>query len=95
MQHRVISMCCTPACQVSDKISPEDLTTMIDAFNPDNLPGRLAVVVRMGAAKLRAHLPTLVHAVEASGQVGHVVMWLSTVDVRSIEVVTQQKGRTC
>ena len=59
----------TPACQVSDKISPEDLTTMIGAFNPDNLPGRLAVVVRMGAAKLRQHLPTLIRAVEASGQV--------------------------
>ena len=56
--------------QVSDKCSPEDLVEMIGAFNPDNLPGRLAVVVRMGAAKLRAHLPALIQAVEAAGQVG-------------------------
>ncbi len=61
----------SPCChlQVSDKCTPEDLVTMIDAFNPDNLPGRLAVVVRMGAAKLRAHLPSLIQAVEARGQV--------------------------
>jgi 3-deoxy-7-phosphoheptulonate synthase len=37
---------------------------MIRAFNPDNLPGRLAVVVRMGAAKLRTYLPGLIEAVE-------------------------------
>ncbi len=42
---------------------------MIAAFNPDNVPGRLAVVVRMGAAKVRTHLPRLVQAVQRSGQV--------------------------
>jgi 3-deoxy-7-phosphoheptulonate synthase len=50
--------------QVSDKCPPADLVSMIKAFNPDNLPGRLAVVVRMGAAKLRTHMPALIEAVE-------------------------------
>lgn len=42
---------------------------MITAFNPDNLPGRLGVVVRMGARKLRENLPNLIAAVQRSGQV--------------------------
>jgi 3-deoxy-7-phosphoheptulonate synthase len=50
--------------KVSDKCPPADLVSMIKAFNPDNLPGRLAVVVRMGAAKLRTHMPALIEAVE-------------------------------
>ena len=55
--------------QVSDKCSPEELVEMITAFNPDNLPGRLGVVVRMGAMKLRENLPNLIAAVQRSGQV--------------------------
>jgi 3-deoxy-D-arabino-heptulosonate 7-phosphate (DAHP) synthase class II len=55
--------------QVSDKCPPANLVSMIRAFNPDNLPGRLAVVVRMGAAKLRTSLPGLISAVEEAGLV--------------------------
>ena len=58
-----------PLMQISDKIDPSDLVSMIAAFNPDNTPGRLAVVVRMGAANVRSHLPRLVEAVQRSGQV--------------------------
>ena len=57
--------------QVSDKIDPADLVSMIDAFNPDNTPGRLAVVVRMGASKVRAHLPALIKAVTDAGKVSY------------------------
>lgn len=42
---------------------------MISSFNPDNVPGRLGVVVRMGAPKLREKLPALIEAVRQSGQV--------------------------
>ena len=59
----------TPSVQISDKIDPSDLVSMIAAFNPDNVPGRLAVVVRMGAAKVRSHLPRLIDAVQRAGQV--------------------------
>ena len=60
--------------QISDKIDPSDLVSMIAAFNPDNTPGRLAVVVRMGAAKVRSHLPRLVQAVQRSGQVSRCLL---------------------
>jgi 3-deoxy-D-arabino-heptulosonate 7-phosphate (DAHP) synthase class II len=54
-------------------MDPSDLVSMISAFNPENTPGRLAIVVRMGADKLRSHLPALVSAVQSAGQV---VTWV-------------------
>ncbi|KAK9811678.1 hypothetical protein WJX72_008213 [[Myrmecia] bisecta] len=59
--------------KVSDKMEPSELVSLIQAFNPENTPGRLAVIVRMGAAKVRKHLPALLQAVQASGQI---VTWV-------------------
>ena len=38
--------------QVSDKMDPSQLVSLIAALNPENTPGRLAVIVRMGAKKV-------------------------------------------
>ena len=43
---------------------------MINKLNPDNVPGRLTVIVRMGAIKMREHLPKLIGAVQKAGKVG-------------------------
>jgi 3-deoxy-7-phosphoheptulonate synthase len=59
--------------KVSDKMDPGDLVTLIHTLNPGNTPGRLAVIVRMGADNVRAKLPGLVEAVTAAGQV---VAWV-------------------
>eukprot|EP00879_Flechtneria_rotunda_P027834 GHRR01029841.1.p1 GENE.GHRR01029841.1~~GHRR01029841.1.p1 ORF type:complete len:213 (+),score=72.55 GHRR01029841.1:282-920(+) len=59
--------------QVSDKMDPAELVSLIASLNPDNIPGRLAVIVRMGAQKLRQKLPALIEAVEQAGQV---VAWV-------------------
>ena len=40
--------------KISDKMTPSDLVTLINAVNPENVPGRLAVIVRMGAKKVSA-----------------------------------------
>jgi 3-deoxy-7-phosphoheptulonate synthase len=56
--------------KVSDKMDPSKLVSLIATLNPDNVPGRLAVIVRMGAAKLRENFPALIEAVEEAGQVG-------------------------
>ncbi|GAA4228620.1 3-deoxy-7-phosphoheptulonate synthase [Streptosporangium album] len=47
--------------------SPEDALALIEKLNPDNEPGRLTFITRMGASKIRDHLPTLVEKVTASG----------------------------
>ena len=41
------------AAQVSDKMDPGQLVSLIAALNPENTPGRLTVIIRMGAVKVR------------------------------------------
>jgi len=60
--------------KVSDKMDPAELVTLCEILNPTNKPGRLTVIVRMGAEKLRQKLPALVRAVR---QAGIIVTWVS------------------
>ena len=49
--------------KVGPNCSPADLLNLIDALNPENEPGRLVVIHRMGANKIEQSLPPLLHAV--------------------------------
>lgn len=60
--------------KISDKCSPDELIRIIDTMNPQNIPGRLTIVVRMGADKLRKNLPGLIRAVQREGKS---VLWIS------------------
>ncbi|KAH8952022.1 hypothetical protein BDL97_09G062600 [Sphagnum fallax] len=60
--------------KVSDKMDPADLVKLCEMLNPENKPGRLTVIVRMGAEKLRQKLPLLIRAVR---QAGCIVTWVS------------------
>lgn len=60
--------------KISDKCSPEELIRIIDTMNPHNIPGRLTIIVRMGAEKLRKNLPGLIRAVQREGKS---VLWVS------------------
>lgn len=55
-------------------MSPEELLRLCDILNPDNEPGRLSVIVRMGADKILQGLPPLVRAVQREGRN---VVWIS------------------
>lgn len=59
--------------KVSDKMVPAELVKLCEVLNPHNKPGRLTVIVRMGADKLREKLPALVRAVR---QAGCIVTWV-------------------
>ena len=48
-------------------LDPDELVRLIETLNPDNTPGRLTLIARMGADKVRAGLPPLLKAVKASG----------------------------
>jgi len=48
-------------------ISPDEVLALIAALNPASQPGRLTLITRIGAARIRAELPALVRAVTASG----------------------------
>ncbi|KAH9564791.1 hypothetical protein CY35_04G043500 [Sphagnum magellanicum] len=60
--------------KVSDKMPPADLVKLCEILNPENKPGRLTVIVRMGAEKLREKFPALVRAVRNAGCI---VTWVS------------------
>jgi len=48
-------------------LDPDELVRLIEMLNPDNVPGKLTLIARMGADKVRAGLPPLLKAVKASG----------------------------
>ncbi|MFJ1702257.1 class II 3-deoxy-7-phosphoheptulonate synthase [Kitasatospora sp. NPDC088346] len=47
--------------------SVDEALTLIDRLDPEREPGRLTFITRMGAGKVREHLPSLVEKVTASG----------------------------
>ncbi len=48
--------------------SADDALTLMDTLNPDDEPGRLTFITRMGAGRIRDALPPLVEKVHASGR---------------------------
>ena len=52
--------------------TPEHALELCEKLNPDNVPGRLTLVSRMGNAKVRDTLPPIVEKVSAAG---HKVVW--------------------
>jgi 3-deoxy-7-phosphoheptulonate synthase len=47
--------------------TPEEALALADRLNPDNEPGRLTFITRMGASAIRSGLPPVVEKVTASG----------------------------
>ncbi|WP_395501912.1 class II 3-deoxy-7-phosphoheptulonate synthase, partial [Ectopseudomonas mendocina] len=60
--------------KVGPSMDPDELIRLIDTLNPDNDPGRLNLIVRMGADKVEAHFPRLLRKVK---QEGRQVLWSS------------------
>jgi 3-deoxy-7-phosphoheptulonate synthase len=48
-------------------LDPDELVRLIEILNPDNVAGRLTLIARMGAEKVRTGLPPLLKAVQKSG----------------------------
>jgi 3-deoxy-7-phosphoheptulonate synthase len=53
---------------------PEQVVRLIEALNPDDLPGKVALITRMGAGRVRAALPPLLQQVRDSGRR---VLWIA------------------
>jgi 3-deoxy-7-phosphoheptulonate synthase len=51
---------------------PADVVGLCEHLNPDQVPGRLTFISRMGKDNVREHLPPLLHAVQRAG---HPVVW--------------------
>ncbi|MGI8663761.1 MAG: class II 3-deoxy-7-phosphoheptulonate synthase [Acidimicrobiales bacterium] len=53
-------------------VTEAEVVALCDALNPDGIPGRLTLVVRMGAGNVRGALPPILRAVSSTG---HPVVW--------------------
>ena len=60
--------------KVGPGMKPDELIELIDALNPENIPGRLTLITRMGADILPEKLPALVRKVQEEGRK---VIWSS------------------
>jgi len=54
--------------KVGPGVRPDLLLRLVGALNPDNEPGRLTLIHRMGAAKIESELPPLLDAVQSEGR---------------------------
>lgn len=59
--------------KVGPSTKPEQLRRLLDILHPDNAPGRLTLIHRLGAAQIGRLLPPLLDAVRASGRT---VLWI-------------------
>lgn len=53
--------------KVGPSASPTEVAELVRILNPDAVPGRLTLITRMGAEKVRSVLPEIVGAVESTG----------------------------
>ncbi len=61
------------AVKVGPSVTPDQLLRVIDALNPNDEPGRLGLIHRMGAAHIADKLPKLLDAVQREGRR---VLWI-------------------
>ena len=59
--------------KLGPKTTPEEALAIIKKLNPNNEPGRLTFITRMGASLIREKLPTIIDVVTKSGAV---VLWV-------------------
>jgi 3-deoxy-7-phosphoheptulonate synthase len=53
--------------KVGPSADPNDIARLCGLLNPTNEPGKLVLIARLGAARVRGVLPTLIHAVASAG----------------------------
>ncbi|MBN8428645.1 MAG: 3-deoxy-7-phosphoheptulonate synthase class II [Xanthomonadales bacterium] len=62
------------AVKVGPSVKPDDLLRLTDHLNPENEPGRLTLIHRMGATKIAAELPKHLDAIRREGKR---VLWVA------------------
>ncbi len=61
-------------CKVGPTMTPDELLEVCDILNPDNVPGRLTLITRMGAERITDLLPPLLQATKDAGRN---VVWIT------------------
>ncbi len=59
--------------KLGPSVSPEDAVRLTEQLNPDNEPGKIVLITRMGAQRVTDVLPSVV---EAMRRAGRIVLWV-------------------
>ena len=59
-------------CKIGPTAKPHDVVSICELLNPHNIPGRLTLIIRVGAKRVRDVLPPILEAVRNNG---HHVVW--------------------
>lgn len=90
--------------KLGPKVDPAEAVELVTALNPDNAPGKIVMITRMGAPNVERSLPPLVQAVHAAGRR---VLWVSDpmhgngmvssggVKTRSFDAISEELRKTC
>lgn len=54
--------------KIGPSAAPDEVLRLLDRLNPDNEPGRITLIHRMGVTQVAERLPRLIDAVQRSGQ---------------------------
>ena len=54
--------------KISSKIEPDELIRLLSILNPDDEPGKICLITRMGCDNVRKYLPDLIRAVQTTGR---------------------------
>lgn len=89
---RLLSSVANPvACKIGPTARLDDIRALCAELDPDRTPGRLTLIVRLGAGAVTDLLPPLLSAVRAQG---HPVVWLSDpMHANTIKVADRAKTR--
>lgn len=78
-------------CKVGPSMTPDELLRVCDTLNPNNDPGRLTLISRMGVEKVGDKLPALVRTLKKEGR--HVVWSCDPMHGNTIKSPTGYKTR--
>jgi len=85
--------------KVGPTTKEEDLIQLLDLLNPENLPGRITLIARMGAKQITEKLPALVQLVKREGRSvvwssdpmhGNTITASSGYKTRSVDAILQE-----
>ena len=85
--------------KVGPSMDPGELVRLIETLNPDDEPGRITLISRMGAERVRDRLPSLLRAVKRSGRKvtwvcdamhGNTVSTASNLKTRSFDAILDE-----
>ncbi len=73
--------------KIGPTATPDELSQLLDRLNPTHELGRITLICRFGASKIRTCLPSLIQAVQKSG---HPVLW--SIDPMHGNTITTDEG---